>query len=311
MLLLYIFTFLLIVIAFVAFKKISLKKRHGLKIMTWNVQDLFTQGTFPPDYKEKVTYENAELHLFLVANMIATINPDVCILQEVGGAYNLEILNIMIRNKYKLSYNQYIDDMTGTQYQSAVLSKYKMDNIKGMGKSIYARMPFLGSHLHILGVHLDDHIIDYWKRGDKMTIKKHNRILMKELYPLVEMANSFSTIDNEYVMMAGDFNTFYGSNPLKLIDITKWINLMYSKKFEQGIHNNYTHWIDTDENKKMVIDEVTDVDHIYVNKKLFDSTLTCQVGHFSNPLNDPRYNTTKERKISDHYPLVMFLQFDQ
>lgn len=318
MLLLYIFIFIFIIIILVVLllKQVKLQQKQGLTILTWNLQYLFTSASFPKhidsQYNFKIDYTNATFHIYLIANMLAQINADICILQEVGGLFNLQVLNSIIYSKYNIQYNEYIDtntDLTTNIYQAAILSKYTLYDIYSVDRSIHAKMPFLNNYLHIIGIHLDKHISDYWAQDKKITIQEHNKIIMTKLYPLLQLATQYDSDPNAYVMLAGDFNTFYGSNPLKIIDITKWINLVYSKKFEQGIHNRYTMWNDTDRDKQSYIDEVTDVDHIYVNNKLFNLVSTCTINHFVGAFNDPRYQPYKERRLSDHFPVIATIRY--
>ena len=316
MLLLYIFILVIIILVVLLLRQVKLQQRHGLTILTWNVQYLFTSASFPTHldakYNFKIDYTNATFHIYLIAHMLAQINADICILQEVGGLFNLQVLTNMIKSSYNLQYNEYIDttiDLTTHLYQTAILSKYTLYDVYGIDRSIHAKMPFLNNYIYIVGIHLDKHISGYWAQDNKITIQEHNKIIMTKLYPLLQLANKYATDPNAYVILAGDFNTFYGSNPLKIIDVTRWINLVYSKKFQQGIHSRYTMWNDTDRDRRSYIDEVSDVDHIYVNAKLFNLVSTCSINHFAGAFNDPNYKPYKERRISDHFPVITTIQY--
>ncbi|MBQ49256.1 MAG: hypothetical protein CMP10_17900 [Zetaproteobacteria bacterium] len=118
---------------------------HSLKIMTWNMENLFMSTPF------------LTMKMKRIARIIAASDPDIVIMQEVGSLAVLESLRPLLRGQYHRAIT--LPDRDPRGIQSGIISKIKMNGkpslAAGPGKRsiLIATFETACGLLTVMGVH--------------------------------------------------------------------------------------------------------------------------------------------------------------
>lgn len=154
----------------------TIQAADRIRIATYNLQD-FTDGV--DDGTDRTT-ERAEHHARLAALIIAEMDPDVLVLQEIENANALSLLLEKLHYSYPLAYLTDFGEQGGRPLNIAVVSRIPLADLReldfaglsGPGRPPRGVLSFTleldpGRRLLVYAVHLKSNFGDPWKNRSK------------------------------------------------------------------------------------------------------------------------------------------------
>jgi len=264
----------------------------SLKILWWNVHNFFDETDDPGIDDTVLTGEEYNKKLIEISEELTEIHADIVgmaevenlgVLRDIAGRasypyYSLisgndpRGINVCLLSKLEFTYKTNKDRFT--PYEENRAYKFSRDCPE-------AELIFDNQKIHILLNHLKSNI-----EKDNKSVKKRVAQVMGILDIISEMYQKDSPSVPELIIM-GDFNSDRNTEPMNILQKSGLTIVNYLYDEDSVYTNSY-------KNRKH------DIDYFMINEKILK---TAKITDFK------ALHEKKLRKISDHFPLVMELDF--
>ena len=227
---------------------------NNISVMSFNVWNYFVQGERSSPVKDEKSRD-------AVAATIASANPDIVLLSEIGGKKSINDLSERLK---KLGVNyKYIDVMHGADSWRylGVMAKFKplavekkrdllykihpkklaagaMDSVPVQRGFFYLTFQKKDYKLHIVSVHLKARV--FHPRYNQTDMRRFEARLLR--YYINDILKKEPETN---LLVVGDFNDNYSSNPLTVIrgdKLKTTSKKLTDLKLKDRWHNRWTHW---------------------------------------------------------------------
>ncbi|MDZ4742551.1 MAG: endonuclease/exonuclease/phosphatase family protein [Verrucomicrobiota bacterium] len=269
-------------------------------IRNWTSTDREIDGKYVKDAEKPPSEKKA------VVSILKSMNPDILIVQEMGDdKYFEDFKNQLKENGLEYAYSERVTGAS-PRISQVILSRYPVlsstprtnDVFEISGRQEGVQRGFIDCtiqiskeiKLKVMGVHLKS------KRGsDSSTFPSILR--RREALALRGYIVDFLTTNPDgYIIIGGDFNDSYGSEPLKtIIGERRSENKLYDLWLYDWLGDRWTHNFDSRR-------EYSQLDFLMVNQNLFKHFLADQSFVYREHPGDPDY--LKYTSASDHRPIM-------
>lgn len=303
---------------------------NKLRIMQYNIEwaflDYYSASDCPGDGCTWKNQTHSIDHLNHVSKVINDMRPDIINICEIEGC---DELNFLINNTSK-DYNGYLVKGTDTSTGQNVGMLTKIDPIDNLYRTDEKySYPIEGSECGYNGegtttvsknyityfnwndikiAFISIHLLAYPTRDDRCSKREgQSKVIESEI---------IKNVNNGYeILVIGDFND-YDEKVLDLNDsepTSKVLDII--KGYQNDVYNltnlnsmvikdkRYSNWWDKNDNCISSMDELVLIDHILVSDRLLDFVKNVEI--YQN------YTESCDRLNSDHYPIIIDLQFNK
>ena len=304
------------------------ENKNQLKIMQYNVEWMFI------DYYETAdcpgngcTWKNishSTEHLNKVSDIINKFNPDIINICEIEGYNEMNLLNDEISSELKPYLIKGTDTSTGQNVGmltkiDPVVDLFRTENkydypiegsqcgytgsgSTGVSKHYITLFNWNDINVAYIGVHL----LAYPDRTDRCVKREGQAKIIEQ--EIIKYTN-----DGYEIVLIGDFNDYDNEiidlnddKPIsQVLDILKGEQSSDFKLFNVNEKidkdERYSNWWDKNDNCYSTMDEFVLIDHILLSEKLYNMVSNVSIYH--------GYDENCDRMNSDHYPIILDLNF--
>lgn len=287
-----------------------------LKIMTFNAEFLW-DGILPEEgqvhFPWKGAPDEAQEHMADIADIIVQNNPDIVNLVEVEGLAALKILNDKFLSGR--GYRPYLvkgkDSYTGqdvgilTRVDPIEIKRWDIkgqsgNTKKNVSKNYYAKFKIGNQKIALIGLH-------FLARPNAQNRRHPRQAQANAIAKLVKNLNA----QHYQTVVLGDFNDYDdqvrdNNNNQPITQVLSMIKAAGTQKKSDDLINvaqllpnslRYTaHW---DRDRDDIVDgnqELSAIDHILIDPKLFTKVVEADIPHNHDPI-----------RVSDHFPVTVTL----
>jgi exonuclease III len=309
------------------------KTNNSVRLVQYNVEwlfiDYYSNMDCPGNGCSWKNETEANIHMEYVSNVIGKLNPDIINLCEVEGCDELNILNNLLNNTYNTYLKKGTD--TGTGQNVGMLTKidplvnlFRSENkynypIKDSMCGYTGQPGTTGVSKHFITEFLVNNINIVFISAHLLAIPTDPaRCAQREGQASILQKAIYDYVNKDYeIILIGDFNDYdneildvNNNKPnSQVLDILKGIRgeyantyTLYSVGETVPQDERYSDWWDSDNNcNTSSIDDYSMIDHILVTNLIKKNIINTFIYH--------GYNEYCGKYNSDHYPLVVDLQF--
>ncbi|OQY37838.1 MAG: hypothetical protein B6229_07570 [Spirochaetaceae bacterium 4572_7] len=294
---------------------------HNVKVMSWNVQNLFDgvdNGVEYSEFSVEKGYWSEELYLKrlkLLSKVILLNNPDIVALQEIESLKVLEDF----REKYLKDYKYITSTNSSGAIQLGFMSKYPISRVSYIDpNNKSSKLRYLLEVEFLIGDNKLIVINNHWKSkygGGSENLRLLSSIALKK---------RIKELSGQDLLIVGDLNESYNeyqkvnkSYTTALLFNEDGLGITLKNKGSIGFDELYTPWPDSDfSGSYNYRGEWETIDNILINHELYNSdgfsygsfyvdSRSMLLNNYGTPY---RWDVQAQGGFSDHLPVVVLLE---